>query len=52
MVDIVAMKSLTLEVRKLGVKLTTHFKLVSAEVKNAWTYTSTPPINLHGVMIY
>jgi len=23
----------------------------SAEVKNAWTYTSTPPIHLHGVAL-
>jgi hypothetical protein len=24
----------------------------SAEVKNAWNYTSTPPIRLHGVVLY
>jgi hypothetical protein len=29
-------------------KLTTHFHLV-AEVKNVWSYTSAPPICLHGV---
>jgi hypothetical protein len=23
----------------------------SAEIKNAWNYTSTPPIRLHGVML-
>jgi hypothetical protein len=23
----------------------------SAEVKNAWNYTSTPPIRLHGVVL-
>jgi hypothetical protein len=23
----------------------------SAEVKNAWSYTSTPPIRLHGVVL-
>jgi hypothetical protein len=23
----------------------------SAEVKNAWSYTSTPPIHLHGVVL-
>jgi hypothetical protein len=23
----------------------------SAEVKNAWIYTSTPPIRLHGVVL-
>jgi hypothetical protein len=23
----------------------------SAEVKNAWSYTSTPPLHLHGVML-
>jgi hypothetical protein len=26
-----------------------HSPLSSAEVKNAWSYTSTPPIRLHGV---
>jgi hypothetical protein len=32
-----------------GVKLTTHPP--SAEVKNAWSYTSTPPVCLHGVVV-
>jgi hypothetical protein len=32
-----------------GVKLTTHF-LSRADVKNAWSYTSTPPLLL-GVML-
>jgi len=30
-------------------KLTTHLYLVSRS-KNAWSYTSTPPICLHGVV--
>jgi hypothetical protein len=33
-----------------GVKLTTHFHLVS-RLKNAWRYTFTPPKRLHGVML-
>jgi hypothetical protein len=33
-----------------GVKLTTHLHLVSRS-KNAWSYTSTPPIRLHGVLL-
>jgi hypothetical protein len=32
-----------------GVKLTTHLHLMPRS-KNAWNYTSTPPIGLHGVM--
>jgi hypothetical protein len=28
-----------------------HSPPSSAEVKNAWSYTSTPPIHLHGVML-
>jgi len=32
------------------VKLTTHLPLVS-EVKNAWSYASTPPICLHDVVL-
>jgi hypothetical protein len=28
-----------------------HSPPCSAEVKNAWSYTSTPPIQLHGVML-
>jgi hypothetical protein len=26
-----------------------HSSPSSAEVKNAWSYTSTPPVRLHGV---
>jgi hypothetical protein len=33
-----------------GMKLTTHLHLVSRP-KNAWSYTSTPPISLHGVVL-
>jgi hypothetical protein len=28
-----------------------HSPLSSAEVKNVWSYTSTPPIRLHGVVL-
>jgi hypothetical protein len=28
-----------------------HSPPSSAEVKNAWSYTSTPPIHLHGVVL-
>jgi hypothetical protein len=28
-----------------------HSPPSSAEVKNAWSYTSTPPISLHGVVL-
>jgi len=28
-----------------------HCLLSSAEVKNAWSYTSTPPLRLHGVAL-
>jgi hypothetical protein len=28
-----------------------HSPPSSAEVKNAWSYTSTPPIRLHGVVL-
>jgi hypothetical protein len=28
-----------------------HSPISSAEVKNAWSYTSTPPIRLHGVVL-
>jgi hypothetical protein len=33
-----------------GVKLTTHLPLVPRS-KNEWSYTSTPPICLHGVVL-
>jgi hypothetical protein len=39
----------------LGVKLqgreTDNSPPCSAEVKNAWSYTSTPPLRLHGVVL-
>jgi hypothetical protein len=39
----------------LGVKLpgreTDHSPPCSAEVKSAWSYTSSPPISLHGVVL-
>jgi len=28
-----------------------HSPPSSSEVKNAWSYTSTPPIRLHGVVL-
>jgi hypothetical protein len=28
-----------------------HSPTSSAEVKNVWSYTSTPPIHLHGVVL-
>jgi hypothetical protein len=33
-----------------GMKLITHFHLVP-RLKNAWSYTSTPPIRRHGVVL-
>jgi hypothetical protein len=33
-----------------GVKLTSHLHLVQRS-KNEWSYTSTPPIRLHGVVL-
>jgi hypothetical protein len=41
--------SLSLEVKRSG-READHSPPSSAEVKNAWSYTSTPPIRLHGVM--
>jgi len=35
-------------VNRRGVKLATHFHLVNG-LKNEWSYTSTPPVCLHGV---
>jgi hypothetical protein len=28
-----------------------HSPLYSVEIKNAWSYTSIPPIRLHGVVL-
>jgi hypothetical protein len=36
--------------RNFDVKLTIHLHLVQ-EIKNAWSYTSTPPIRLHGMVL-
>jgi hypothetical protein len=38
------------EAISLGVKLTTHLHLVRRS-KNAWSYTSTPPIRFYGVVL-
>jgi len=32
------------------VKLTTHLHVVPTS-KNEWSYTSTPPVRLHGVVL-
>jgi hypothetical protein len=40
---------LSLGVKRPGVKLTTHLHLVPRS-KNEWSYNSTPPIRLHGVV--
>jgi hypothetical protein len=43
-------EALSLGVKRPG-RETDHSPLSSAEVKNAWSYTSTPPIRLHGVVL-
>jgi hypothetical protein len=42
--------ALSLGLKRLGVKLTTHLHLVPRS-KNEWSYTSTPPVRLHGVVL-
>jgi hypothetical protein len=42
--------SLTLGVKRPGHEADYSFSS-SAEVKNAWNYTSTPPISLYGVVL-
>jgi hypothetical protein len=42
-------RSLSLGVKRPGRKVD-HSPPSSAEVKNAWSYTSIPPIRLHGVV--
>jgi len=37
-------------VKRLGSE-SDHSLSSSAEVKNAWSYTSTPPIRVHGVVL-
>jgi hypothetical protein len=41
--------ALSLEVKRLGHEAD-YSPPSSAEVKNAWSYNSTPPIRLHGVV--
>jgi hypothetical protein len=41
--------ALSLGVKQPG-RAADHSPSSSAEVKNAWNYTSTPPINLHGAV--
>jgi hypothetical protein len=42
--------AISLAVKQPEVKMTTHLQS-SAEVKNAWSYTSTSPILLRGVVL-
>jgi hypothetical protein len=42
--------SLSLRVKRPG-REANHSPPSSAEVKNAWSYTSTSPISLHGVVL-
>jgi len=42
--------ALTLGVNRLG-READHSPGSGTEVKNAWSYTSTPPIFLHGVVL-
>jgi hypothetical protein len=42
--------ALSLGVKRPG-READHSPLSSAEVKNAWSYTSTPPISLHGAVL-
>jgi hypothetical protein len=41
---------LSLEVKQLGHEAD-HSPPSSAKVKNVWSYTSTPPVHLHGVVL-
>jgi hypothetical protein len=45
-----ATRPLSLGVKRPGHEAD-HSLPFSAEVKNAWSYTSTPPIRLHGVVL-
>jgi hypothetical protein len=42
--------ALSLGVKRPG-READHLPPSSAEVKNAWSYTSTPPIRLHGMVL-
>jgi len=42
--------ALSLGVKRPG-READHSPSSSSEVKNAWSYTSTPPIRLHGVVL-
>jgi hypothetical protein len=42
--------ALCLQVKRPG-READHSPPSSAEVKNAWSYSSTPPIRLHGVVL-
>jgi hypothetical protein len=43
-------EALSLGVKRPGIEAD-HSPPSSAEVKNEWSYTSTPPIRLHGVVL-
>jgi len=43
-------EALTPGVKRLG-READHSPPSSAEIKNAWSYTSTPPVRLHGVVL-
>jgi hypothetical protein len=43
-------RALSLEVKRPGHEAH-HSPPSSVEVKNEWSYTSTPPIRLHGVVL-
>jgi hypothetical protein len=42
--------ALSLRIKRPG-REAVHSPPSSAEVKNAWNYTSTPPIRFHGVVL-
>jgi hypothetical protein len=43
-------EDLSLEVKRPGREADYSFPSIT-EIKNAWSYTSTPPIRLHGVVL-
>jgi hypothetical protein len=43
--------ALSLRVKRPG-RTADHLPSSNVEVKNAWSYTSTPPIRLHGLVFY
>jgi len=43
-------RALSLSIKRSG-REAGHLPPSSADVKNAWSYTSTPPIRLHGAVL-